>query len=591
MAMFSEDSQRAIAETKSFILSHEKGGAPTFSDAETMRFSIMQALLAIAEGDAKKSLALLKKVKPQLITICEPQYLANIFHTLAHLEMRVGDLNTAINYSTKALAYAQQANDREYQIKSLLFLGSASSKMGKLEDSLALFYRGHKLLKEDDQHIKSSIYNSIANTYTLLEDFNKAIEYYQKSLEIGPDDETHPDVYITLINIGRLYLGMDDHRSAKPYLEKALAGAEKRDDIESQASANLTLGTIYIKENLFDKAIEYLDAAVNFYESLEHSVLLARSKIRRSIVEIKTNRDVQGAMNTIKQSLPIILKNNMLVVAIEAHEELVAGFENLKDLPKVVYYLKALDKLKTQLAKDKNDKEVARLKIAFDTDYVESKNEKLEIENKLKGEAIQHQQKISQLYFVAAISLGALLFLLLVALRMLMVSRKAIRKLSLEDELTGISNRRAILMILEHEIEKSKRNSKNLSVAIIDLDFFKKVNDSLGHVMGDKVLKAFASIVENSIRSQDKIARFGGEEFILMLTETSSEQAKFQMKRIIDAVHSYAWQNLHPSLSITFSAGVAQHRLEENLEQLCQRADSALYEAKKTGRDRYCMAS
>ncbi len=163
------------------------------------------------------------------------------------------------------------------------------------------------------------------------------------------------------------------------------------------------------------------------------------------------------------------------------------------------------------------------------------------------------------------------------------------RALSLTDELTGLPNRRAFLNRLEEEIGRVQRYHLPISLAIIDLDHFKEINDRYGHGIGDQVLQSYAKLVSSAFRRHDLVARFGGEEFVVLLPNTQVEGAVKALNKIkeTETVTDSRPTTIPGELALpTFSAGVAAYHSEESIADFIERADQALYRAKKTGRNK-----
>jgi len=164
---------------------------------------------------------------------------------------------------------------------------------------------------------------------------------------------------------------------------------------------------------------------------------------------------------------------------------------------------------------------------------------------------------------------------------------KKLRELSEIDHLTRIYNRRKLFEIMELEIEKSRRYLRPLSLIIMDIDHFKKVNDAFGHNIGDNVLRATADVVGAMIRKVDVFARYGGEEFIVLCPETGIDGAVALAEKIRIAIEEFS----HPAVGkVTVSAGVAERSDENDGTVLIEKADGALYAAKKQGRNRVTVA-
>jgi diguanylate cyclase len=167
---------------------------------------------------------------------------------------------------------------------------------------------------------------------------------------------------------------------------------------------------------------------------------------------------------------------------------------------------------------------------------------------------------------------------------------RRIEELAELDELTGSFNRRCIMRLLEEEIARSARLNNPCSIALIDLDFFKRINDVHGHPTGDEVLRTFAITVFANIRTIDRFGRYGGEEFLLLLPDTPAQQAASMMDRLRVIISELDWSAFSTGMRVTMSAGIATLRRGESADALLARADRALYESKAQGRNRITSA-
>jgi len=168
-----------------------------------------------------------------------------------------------------------------------------------------------------------------------------------------------------------------------------------------------------------------------------------------------------------------------------------------------------------------------------------------------------------------------------------------LRRLSDEvatDALTQIANRRGMMQAFEVEQARMRREGGELSVGLLDIDNFKKLNDSLGHAAGDQALIALAQYVRDALRPIDIVARFGGEEFVVLLPATPVEEAQKTLTRLQRQMSASLFMHEGKDVLVTFSAGVTAYRFSEALGDALERADEALYEAKRTGKNRTCMA-
>lgn len=152
------------------------------------------------------------------------------------------------------------------------------------------------------------------------------------------------------------------------------------------------------------------------------------------------------------------------------------------------------------------------------------------------------------------------------------------------DPLTGLYNRRHLKDELQKELARSSRSEIVFCIMLIDIDHFKRINDNYGHMSGDEVLKELSALLRNSVRISDKVFRYGGEEFILLLPETLKSEAMILGNRIRDKVENYSFSGIRKK--ITISGGIAQSSVDSSADLLIQKADKRLYSAKRSGRNR-----
>lgn len=166
------------------------------------------------------------------------------------------------------------------------------------------------------------------------------------------------------------------------------------------------------------------------------------------------------------------------------------------------------------------------------------------------------------------------------------------RKLAMYDHLTGLLSRREFLAQGNELLEMCQNNNQPVVFAYLDLDHFKKINDTYGHAAGDEVLVSFADLVKKTIREEDLLGRLGGEEFALMLVNTRGAEAKKKLELIRKSVESMRVNYGEQQLKVTVSLGIADwdRAREENLISLMKRADNALYYAKSSGRNQFTFA-
>lgn len=169
---------------------------------------------------------------------------------------------------------------------------------------------------------------------------------------------------------------------------------------------------------------------------------------------------------------------------------------------------------------------------------------------------------------------------------------EGIKQAAKTDMLTGLLNRRGFDEAMHEALMNSDNRNRPLSIIMADIDHFKKVNDTHGHLIGDNVLKILSKLLKKQIKGKDTAARFGGEEFIIILPETSLKGAFAVAEQIRETLQAIRWTTKGSGKAIgtiTISLGVAQYKVDDSVESLVSRADHALYAAKKSGRNKTMM--
>lgn len=190
-----------------------------------------------------------------------------------------------------------------------------------------------------------------------------------------------------------------------------------------------------------------------------------------------------------------------------------------------------------------------------------------------------------------ATTIGLLAYLSSLYYRLVSQAEKQLTHLATTDPLTGLHNRRSMADLATYEIIQRKRHGEPLSVVLADIDHFKQINDKHGHEVGDAVLAAISLVLRETVREQDSIARWGGEEFLILMPQASLEQARMVAERLREQVSLMPFEANGQRIRVTLTLGVSGHRTDEALDQVISRADTALYQGKRDGRDQVATAA
>ncbi len=204
-----------------------------------------------------------------------------------------------------------------------------------------------------------------------------------------------------------------------------------------------------------------------------------------------------------------------------------------------------------------------------------------------------HQHETWELDELILLSFFSSIGLMVYALRRhreLKQQLKTIHRLASTDPLTGTYNRSFITETLQREMARADRHAHPLCVLWLDIDNFKAINDSVGHVAADRLLCDFVSAINHTLRTSDSLGRMGGDEFLVVLPETSEAECHNVGLRILSALHAIPQSGGTHSTSLSASIGLASYLPDESLEHLLARVDHAMYAAKRSGKDRVIEA-
>jgi diguanylate cyclase (GGDEF)-like protein len=281
------------------------------------------------------------------------------------------------------------------------------------------------------------------------------------------------------------------------------------------------------------------------------------------------------------------------------HEERAAAFALRGDFRAAHQAVVAQLAFERQLGEQLADERTSRVRVELDTARKEQENRALARENALKDEALAASQqalaageRVRQLQLVVlALAAAVIASLGLLARRKATYGRR-MRDLALTDELTRLPNRRHLVTRAGETLTLAAERDQPLSLVALDIDHFKRVNDTHGHAAGDSVLQRVAHAARSALRPGDTLGRTGGEEMVALLPATGRDEAARIAERLRSTVAALDCRDIAPDLTVTVSLGVAAREAgDRRLEAIWKRADDALYRAKAEGRNRVVVAS
>jgi len=381
---------------------------------------------------------------------------------------------------------------------------------------------------------------------------------------------------------------LKEHEAALDRLQRARALSVDLQDDAGVAAANLEMAAVLLELNrpaqmlpLLDEAPRLLtaggegDLAFRMPRVMELRIL-ALDKLGRTQVlgevELARRWAGPGAAPTARAKLL-----HAMAQALANQGRHAAAYQTLRE---------AVD-AEQQSRSAARDAQMLRLQARYDSARRDAENAELRLKTEAARLQLETEAERRRTLTVGFVALAALTLLAFMLAGRQLLRRRRMAELALRDELTGVPNRRAVLAYAREQFNQARRLGVPLTVALIDLDHFKRINDSHGHAAGDEVLRAFARAASAVLRGQDRLGRWGGEEWLLVMPGTHLDETEAVFARLRQRFTSAAVPGLPADARCTFSMGAAEHGpAMRDIDAMIAAADRALYAAKHRGRDR-----
>lgn len=513
--------------------------------------SVIQLDLALCKTWFLHQLGKNQQVFEQLDSIIDNAYLledprliadsrtirGSILSYMGNFSAALEDLITAQNlYESLNLEYWANVN-----------LGQIANSYRRFGDAkTALTYQG-KLesfyLKSNQAYSANLINIEMGMSLEELGRYQEANERYQRAREFWLKENELLAAADMAVSIGGNFINLNQPEKAKTLLEQAQKHITP-DVASSYSYMNLYLAKVHHQLGNHNQALEYIQTAETAFN--EHN----NTRGLNQVLHLKSQ-----VYQSLEQWSDAYYS---LLAYVDAHE--------------------ALDK---KTLSDRNSEMQAR----FNTDKIQSENEWLIQRDKDKEQQLQILQRNEQMQIIIIVLVAIILAIVSIFAYKQLMRKQQFKFLALTDELTKLSNRRDTYAQGLHFLKAAQQSAKPFSIISFDADHFKKVNDNLGHEIGDKVLVKLASICSSMMRETDVVGRVGGEEFLVLLPNIDKTKAIEIANRLIDTIANYDWSQISPHLQQTISAGVTSYSNETELSPLLLKADKALYSAKAAGRN------
>lgn len=489
--------------------------------------------------------------------------IAASLRNLAFLNMINGNYKLAVSQSFQALAAVDSVSQPTLKIQLFNNIGATYTHLGNFAEALDYHLHALKIARNiGARTLEVSVLGSIGLTYTSANNPTQALENYQKAIQLSRELGDQRNEAILLNNVTLAHLKLQDHAQALASILRSLELARELAMFPLEVAVLGTVGEVYLAMNDHQHAVAYLQQSLISSRRFglryaEFWDLISLGKIAHhqyedesALVYFQHARDVAQDMGSRSEEA-------------ECHQLLASIYERREHFKDALDHYKRYLAIKESLFGEEAETRLAVLEVTHEVETAKKDAEIFRLKNVTLQQEIEERKRMQVI----------------------------LEELAITDYLTKLYNRRQFFLLAETEFERTLRYHHPLSVAMFDIDHFKQVNDTYGHTTGDVILFQIARFIQKNIRESDVIGRYGGEEFILLLPETDSLQAKIATERIREGIAAQPFETEKGAIAITISIGIVGIDADacaesSTLDMLIDKADQALYAAKESGRNR-----
>ena len=497
----------------------------------------------LSSGSAREARGKLHEIQSRARRSGADNELAWLFRKEAQCDFLENRLDSARENALRAAQLAQKCGDQSEQADAYNSLGIIFGQKGELKQAVEYLKYSYEFHESAETGRGATALNNIGRIYEIMDEYERALEYFQNALSSLRKYQNNPHLEGTMLgNIGVALSSLNRHDEAFTVLHESIAVFEQHELDVPRAHALAKLADALVARDGTPGSDEAGQAEALYRDAIETNT--ART-------EQSWNEELHGKLGSLLTSG--------------------GRYEEAKALLEV-----AIEGIVRERTTTESEAEW-RSRYSEVLEHTGDLSEALR-QQRLAYDALQrnYQHKLENRLHEA---------LAVVELRRLEQENVDLAHKAEHDPLTALYNRRAFEARLREEIARARRYERPLALAMLDLDRFKMVNDTIGHIGGDQVLIATAQLIAGRSRTSDIVARYGGEEIAIIMPETDSEQAYNYCETLRRRIQTMNWAALGVTTAITASIGISGMRPDDSLEDLLERADSMLYRAKESGRN------
>jgi len=548
-----------------------------------------------------------RKTLDVFTAIQDKKNMARTLNTLAEAERYLGNYFTALDYSLRGLEIHKQINDPEGRAKAFNGAGIIYRYIGRYEKALEHAYEAHLYYKQvNDFSGLAKTSNQMGLIYTRLKQFEQARSFYQLTIDL-PENKIEPKTLASALReMAVIELESGHYDDAMVLIQKAYKIYQNENNKTNQSLAARIIANVYRAKENDEKAIFYYRKSLANAIEVGSEIYQIKAQIPLGVALV--GKDNDEAVSLLESALALSLKANMTSYQLYSYRELRKAEKQRGNFVVSLDYAEKEIELSEIIQKEKEDNEIVLLKAKLYSHKKEMELASLKEKAKLdqldlakkssEVELAEQRRRISELELIenqyanlalACLSVVCLLIVIFIY-RGFATSRKRNKELdylACHDPLTNCYNRRVLFDFLDRDFS-DLASLGEYCLIMIDIDHFKEVNDTYGHIIGDKVLCRMANLLLNKVGEKDSVVRFGGEEFCLILPDATPEQGVKMAEIIRQKVENSDFDNI----SITCSFGVTSIQFSATSPtELIHQADLALYKSKVGGRNKVTLWS
>lgn len=578
-------------------------------DLMDLQFDVLgrQATILVNRGRSAETEVVLSAAKDLVDAANHPAWRARWLHNRGVLERKLGRFDVATDYFEQSLALMRELNDDRGVARELNSIGMLHGRTGRFSDAMLVHKEALDLARkvEDPGEIARSL-RLLGVLHRNLNDEELGSRYLREALDYVEARNTREAITL-LGELTKSLLLLGNIDEAEASATQAASMAESSGSPPNRVSAYTRMAEVRLEQGNLDEAMAWTERAFESFSAvaIRDQILLQLTRAQVLAARGESVEALEEAATVLKATRDVgdrILERSALRLL--ADQQLLTG-----DAANAFVTLNAFQALDKELAIDLAARRIAMLQGSLESERIQAERALLERDNAIQALTLNRQR-----WMGAGLLIGVVALLMLAALlysrfrsaeqskRQITESRDELAKLhralldsSIElermahsDALTGLANRHALAKELDHRLAQAQAAGAPLSVLILDIDLFKQINDRHGHLAGDAVLREIAIRLRNVARGDSAIGRWGGEEFIAVLSHCDLANALAVADRLCKAISAQPVRFEEREIPVTASAGVATslHPHPNSIDPLIASADDALYRAKHAGRNR-----